>query len=72
MPGEVVAKEKGSSRSQMKQSEIDNLLILKNQQVIMKALFVVMKSMAGDMTLAEELKEQAKSNYDYIAAREDN
>ena len=67
-----MAKEKGSGRSQMKQSEIDTMLILKNQQVIMKALFIVMKSMAGDMTLAEELKEQAKSNYDYIAAREDN
>lgn len=55
----------------MKQSETDSLLIiLKNQQLIMKALFVVMKTMAGDQALAEELKQQAKDSYDYIQARE--
>ena len=56
----------------MKQFEIDNMMILKNQQLIMKALFVMMKSMAGDINLAEELKAQAQDNADYIKAREDS
>lgn len=54
----------------MKRNEFDALLILKNQQVMMKALFEVMKTMAGNMAVAEEIKQQAKESFDYIRGRE--
>jgi hypothetical protein len=50
----------------------DVLMILKNQKVIMRGMFIIMKSMAGDMEVAEEIKAQAKLNYDYITSREPN
>lgn len=52
-------------------SEQDMLMILKNQKVMMRAMFVMMKTMAGDMEVAEEIKAQAKINFDYLASREE-
>lgn len=37
----------------------------------MRAMFVMMKTMAGDMEVAEEIKAQAKANYDYLTSREE-
>lgn len=57
-------------KNPIKPCDIDLLMVLKNQKVMMRAMFVMMKTMAGDMEVAEEIKAQAKVNYDYIVARE--
>lgn len=46
------------------------LMTLKNQQIIMKALYIMAKTMVGDMNLAEELKQQSKDNFEYLRKQE--